>query len=71
MSVVLKKHDFVVFELTDGEFPNHPSDFDSMHRGQDYRQLGVNQKRQPVWKEGIISKMSSMSGNIIKFYRKY
>ena len=57
MSVVSEDHDFVVFEFAKGEFPHYPHRFDSMYRGQDYRQLGVNQKREPVWKDGVVSKM--------------
>ncbi|KAI6187468.1 hypothetical protein M3Y98_00247000 [Aphelenchoides besseyi] len=57
VSVVSEKHDFVVFELADGEFPHFPGGFGSMCRGQDYRQLGVSEKREPVWKDGVVSKM--------------
>lgn len=57
---VSEKHDFVIFESVNGEFPQYPGGFDSMYRGQDYRQLGVGQKREPVWKDGVISKMCGM-----------
>jgi hypothetical protein len=60
VSVVSEKHDFVIFELVNGEFPHYPSSFDSMYRGQKYLQLGVDQKRKPIWKDGIISKMCRM-----------
>lgn len=70
MSVVSEKNDFIVFESTNGEFPEYPHGFDSMYAGQKYLQLGVHQKRGPVWKEGVISKMCGMS-KIINFYRKY
>lgn len=60
MSIVSEKHDFVVFELIDGEFSHYPHGFESMYRGQDYRQLGVDQRRKPVWKDGMISKMRRM-----------
>ncbi|KAE9550170.1 hypothetical protein FO519_006610 [Halicephalobus sp. NKZ332] len=56
VSVVSEDHDFVIFELANGEFPYYPHRSDSMYRGQDYRQLGVDQKREPVWKDGMISK---------------
>lgn len=65
VSVVSEKHDFVIFELTDGEFLEYPHGFDSMYRGQDYRQLGVGQKQESVWKKGVISKMCGMFNIII------
>lgn len=60
MSVVSEKDDFIIFESVNGEFPYYPHGFDFVYRGQDYRQLGVGQRREPVWKDGTISKMCGM-----------
>jgi len=56
VSVVPENNDFLIFESIDREFPDCPDGSDTMYCGQKYLQLGINQKRGPLWKEGIISK---------------
>ena len=65
MSAISETHDFIVFELINGEFPNYPHGFDEMYRGQTYKQLGVSPDRQPTWKDGIISDKHGMSTFLI------
>lgn len=60
MDAISDKHDFIVFKPINGDFPNYLYGFDSMYRGQKYYQMGVDQQRQPIWKEGVISKKKRM-----------
>ena len=60
MKVVSVMHDVLIFESIDKEFPHHPHGFDTMYSGEQYRQFGVDCKRKPAWKDGIISKSHSM-----------
>ncbi|KAE9550536.1 hypothetical protein FO519_006248, partial [Halicephalobus sp. NKZ332] len=55
VSAISENQDFIIFEPVNGEFPNYPRGFGSMYRGQKYWQLGVNQDRMPIWKDGTIS----------------
>uniref|UniRef100_A0A7E4W9H6 B30.2/SPRY domain-containing protein n=1 Tax=Panagrellus redivivus TaxID=6233 RepID=A0A7E4W9H6_PANRE len=58
VSNVSEKHGLVLFKLIHGKFPSYPNGYTYMYPCQDYRQLGVDQKRRPVWKGGIVSRMN-------------
>jgi hypothetical protein len=55
-----KTSSIVVFEAIDTEFEYYPSDSNSIYPGEEYFQLGINQDRELVWKEGKVSKRCCM-----------
>lgn len=59
MFVVNTKFYFIIFETIDKTIPNYPLR-NNIYRGLKYVELGVNRKREPLWKEGIISEIHSM-----------
>ncbi|KAG4069697.1 hypothetical protein HA402_002276 [Bradysia odoriphaga] len=51
---ISKKHDLIIFKVVNGEFRDYPQASD-MYAGQKYYLIGLQQKRRPMWKNGIIS----------------
>ncbi|KAG4080112.1 hypothetical protein HA402_008183 [Bradysia odoriphaga] len=49
-----KSQDFIILQ-NDVGFPEYPHHVVSMFTGQRYLQLGIDQLRQPKWKDGIVS----------------
>lgn len=50
-----KQADYVVFRTTGQDFPYYPSNNDDIYSGMSYHLLGINEKRELVWDQGIIS----------------
>jgi len=54
--VVSQPNDVIIFKAINGDFPEFPPRTSPTYIGEKYLQLGVDQKRDPVWKEGMVSK---------------
>lgn len=65
MSVISETHDFIVFELVNGDFSSYPHGLSEMYCDQTYKQLGVSPDRQPTWKDGTISEKHGMSNFLV------
>jgi hypothetical protein len=50
----------VTFEAIDREFEYYPHTYVSIYLNNEYFQLGINQDRELVWKEGKVSKRCCM-----------
>uniref|UniRef100_A0A8R1EQ79 Uncharacterized protein n=1 Tax=Caenorhabditis japonica TaxID=281687 RepID=A0A8R1EQ79_CAEJA len=55
VAAVSETHDIIVFKLIKGTFENFPRGTETLYRGGEYLQLGVNSRRELIWKQGIIS----------------
>ncbi|CAI4221419.1 unnamed protein product [Auanema sp. JU1783] len=55
VAAVSKSHDVIVFELIKGTFEFHPRGTETLFRGLEYVQLGLDTRREPRWKPGTIS----------------
>ncbi|CAI5446282.1 unnamed protein product [Caenorhabditis angaria] len=55
---ISERNDYVVFHTINEEFPSFPINFEIIHRGQDYRTLGLDSGNL-VWNGGVISSVGA------------